>query len=174
MGRIHLMIHAALIGVIITLVVYIKGLWFVDGLETELRKCRDTVSALDAESAKAKAVSTAIARSEENRHAENLAVTLPAARRYVERHRLQHYPGPATASPVVSTEPRQSTPVPELDQGSDPAPVSVPEPGWVAVRATDVEVCTTNFEQAWTGYSFIKQLQEAGYVTPALEPQPKQ
>jgi hypothetical protein len=183
MGRIYLAIITALIGIIIALGIHIKGLWFIEGLEDKLEKCRETVLALGAEGKKAEAVSGAIAKGEGTRHAENVAVTLPAARRFIERNRLRpQVPGAASSAAALSGGAGPAPAVPELGAGSDPGAVpgepgpALPDTqsGWVAVREEDVLVCTGTWELAWTGYSTWQKLKAEGLAVPepAVFPEP--
>ena len=176
MGRIHLAIHAALLGIIIALVIHVKGFWFVEGLEQKLVACREIVSALNAEGDKAEAVATAIAKDEGNDHAENTAITRAAAGRFIDRNRVRT---PVSGAPGGSLELSGDTElpsgVPELGPGSDPG--EMPTPGnaaeLVAVREEDVLVCTANFEYAWTAFSTFQQLKEAGLAVPVSRTLPE-
>lgn len=175
MGRIYLAIITMLIGVIATLVIHIKGLWIIPGLEDTIKDCVETVSGAKAEGEKAVAVSGAIAKGEGTSHAQNSAVTAIAARDFIARQRLRpEVSRPASGGAALSGGAGPAPAVPELDPGSDPAPLP-PEPGpgdgWVAVKEEDVLICTADFELAWTGYTTWQRLKAEGLaqpVTPAF------
>lgn len=160
MGRIHLAIHAALLGVIAWLVVSIKGFWFIEGLESKLERCQQDKTAIiqaskDAAERQKAAVEALEARYRHERevsdanHVRTLESAAARSRAFAAANRVR---------PEAADRPRGGPdPLPE---GANPglAEATPASPELVAVEFGDIPVCGADYAYGMSAYDWAAGL----------------
>lgn len=160
LGRVHLAIHAALIGIIVALVVSIKGFWFIEGLESKLARCQNDKTAIiqaskDAAERQMAAVEALVARYKHEREVSdaNHVRTLQSA---VERSRA--FAAANRVRPEAADRPRGGPDT--MPEGADTRLAEAAPSGseLVAVAFGDIEKCGADYAYGMSAYDWAAGL----------------
>lgn len=156
LSKLNLAIHAALIGIIAWLVISIKGLGPIAGLEDRLQRCaeektrivqasEDAARAFNAAQAAETARQQRIKENADTDYQTRLDAAVRAARRYRER-----LPAPSFGGPPGGTS--------AVPESADPQlPADAPA-GSVMVSAADLDTCAADYAYAQAAYEWAQAL----------------